>query len=172
MGEKRKKKPTRGRMMARRVLFDAQHVQSTLIATWWWSLVMDYTWHQFLLACSFTGVPYMRPELIFFFKFSFFLFLTAATSLSRIDGSQWSQRMSSLNLDLTISNRDCFCVRVTSQRGVNSWKEMQTELQRGKRESEEQGRVEEARITNPTPPPRLLRWCADWQKGTAEGGRW
>lgn len=74
MGEKRKKKPTRGRMMARRVLFDAQHVQSTLIATRWWSLVMDYTWHQFLLACSFTGVPYMRPELIFFFKFSFSFF--------------------------------------------------------------------------------------------------
>lgn len=74
MGEKWKKTPTRGRMMARCVLFDAQHVQSTLIATWWWSLVMDYTWHQFLLACSFTGVPYMRPELIFFFKFSFSFF--------------------------------------------------------------------------------------------------
>lgn len=83
--------------------------------------------------------------------------------------------MSSLNLDLTISNRDCFCVRVTSQRGVNSWKEMQTELQRGKRERA-RNKGELKRPGSQTQPPHLA--CSGdvltGRKGPLreEGGRW
>lgn len=86
--------------------------------------------------------------------------------------------MSSLNLDLTISNRDCFCVRVTSQRGVNSWKEMQTELQRGKRERErgtrESWRGQDHKPNPPTSPAPVMCWLAErdrWGRKVV-GGVW
>jgi len=73
--------------------------------------------------------------------------------------------MSSLNLDLTVSNGEHFCVR-----GESTEREQAERKRRPReREREERGRVEEARINTPSPPGDVLTG----RKGPPreEGGR-